>query len=110
LNNCKTYSQICEGYTKTWNHNYKTSSTFLSAFSDADLAGCLDDRGFTGGFAIFVGPNLISWSTRKHATISQSITEAEYKALANATTELIWVESLLLEIGVKLKEKTKSLM
>jgi histone deacetylase 1/2 len=47
----------------------QSSSTFLSAFYDGDWAGCLDDKRFTGGFAIFVGPNLVSWSARKQATL-----------------------------------------
>jgi hypothetical protein len=59
----------------------------LSAFSDADWAGNVDDRHSTGGFAIFLGSNLITWCARKQATVSQSSTEAEYKALANATIE-----------------------
>jgi hypothetical protein len=64
----------------------KSPYVYLSAFSDEDWAGCLDDKRFTGGFAIFVGPNLVSWSARKQATVSRSSTEAEYKSLANATT------------------------
>jgi histone deacetylase 1/2 len=38
----------------------KSSSMLVSAFADADWAGCPDDCRSTGGFAVFVGPNLVS--------------------------------------------------
>jgi len=72
----------------------------VSAFSDADWAGCVDDRKSIGGFVVFLGSNLVSWSARKQATVSRSSTESEYKALANATAEVMWIQTLLKELNI----------
>jgi histone deacetylase 1/2 len=78
----------------------KSSSTVVGAFSDTDWAGCPDDKRSTGGFAVYVGSNLVIWNAKKQATVSRSSTEAEYKSLANATAKVMWVQTLLAELGV----------
>ncbi|GAB2284068.1 hypothetical protein Dimus_039643 [Dionaea muscipula] len=45
-------------------HFYESAHLSIRCFSDADWAGCPDTRRSTTGFAIYLGPNLISWGKR----------------------------------------------
>ncbi|KAL8166907.1 hypothetical protein V2J09_008406 [Rumex salicifolius] len=77
----------------------------LHCFSDADWAGDTDDYVSTTGYLLYLGKTPISWSSKKQRSVARSSTEAEYKALADTASELLWVMSLLRELHVSNAEQ-----
>ena len=77
------------------------SNLSLHAYSDADWAGNKDDYTSTGAYVVFLGQHPISWSAKKQTGVARSSTEAEYRAVSAAASEVRWLFSLLREVGVK---------
>ncbi|XP_043813706.1 uncharacterized mitochondrial protein AtMg00810-like [Manihot esculenta] len=82
----------------------RNSTHTLSAFSDSDWGGVLDNGRSTTAYVLYLGSNIISWKSSRQKTVSRSSTEAEYKALANAAAKVFWVQSLLQDLGVPISQ------
>ncbi|XP_071708163.1 secreted RxLR effector protein 161-like [Rutidosis leptorrhynchoides] len=85
---------------------YASSPSTLVAYSDADWAGCPTTRRSTSGYCVFLGNNLLSWSSKRQVTSSRSSAEAEYRGVANAVAETCWIRNLLRELHCPLTSAT----
>jgi hypothetical protein len=78
---------------------HSSSPLDIVAYSDADWAGCPDTRRSTSGYCVYLGGALVSWSSKRQPTVSRSSAEAEYRAVANAVADCVWLRQLLDELG-----------
>ncbi|XP_045821749.1 uncharacterized mitochondrial protein AtMg00810-like [Trifolium pratense] len=76
----------------------------LVSYTNADWGGCLDTRRPTSGYCVFLGDNIISWSSKRQPTLSRSSVEAEYRGVANVVSESCWLHNLLLELRFPLSQ------
>jgi hypothetical protein len=79
-------------------HINRQSSFDVTTFADADWVGNYDDRTSTSAYITFLGINPISWSSKKQCAVARSSTEAEYRSLATAMFETVWLLSLFKDL------------
>ncbi|PNX86761.1 putative copia-type protein, partial [Trifolium pratense] len=106
-NNMQALKRVMRYLKHTISHGLnlvRTTTLHLTAFCDADWGGDTTDRKSTGAYIVYFGPNAISWSCKKQSTVARSSTEAEYRTIGSTTTELLWLQQLLSELGIRISE------
>ncbi|XP_059301794.1 secreted RxLR effector protein 161-like [Lycium ferocissimum] len=81
--------------------------THIVGYSDADWARSPSDRQFTSDYCVLIRGNLISWKSKKQDVVARSNAEAECRAMALATCELIWFRQVLQELKMREVEPMK---
>ncbi|GJU95356.1 retrovirus-related pol polyprotein from transposon TNT 1-94 [Tanacetum coccineum] len=77
----------------------KDSLIALTAFADADHAGCQDTCHSTSGSMKLLGDRLVSWSSKRQKSAAISSREAEYIALSGCCAQILWMRSQLTDYG-----------
>lgn len=78
----------------------------IQAYTDVDWAGNLVDRRSTSGYFTLVGENLVTWRSKKQSVVALSSVEAEFRGIVKGVTEVLWLQKLLKDIGVRIELPT----
>ncbi|GJR79577.1 retrotransposon protein, putative, ty1-copia subclass [Tanacetum coccineum] len=78
----------------------KDSSIALTAYADADHAGCQDTRRSTSGCMQLLGDKFVRWSLKRQKSTAVSSMEAEYIALSGCCAQVLWMRSQLTDYGL----------
>ncbi|KAL0392174.1 UNVERIFIED_CONTAM: Sucrose transport protein SUC4 [Sesamum radiatum] len=57
-----------------------------------------DDRKSTSRYCTYVGGNHVTWRSKKQTIIVRLSAEAEYRAIAHTSSEILWLKNLLKEL------------
>ncbi|XP_029145826.1 uncharacterized mitochondrial protein AtMg00810-like [Arachis hypogaea] len=90
LKSGQTHSKVSEGHKILWLTHVSCAELNITGYSDFDWELEIEDMKFTVGYCVYMGKNLISWSSKKQQCVSKSWTEAEYRGISAVVTKLLW--------------------
>ena len=84
--------------------NAKNGNIFsIVGYSDSDYASDKDHRKSVTGMVIYICGIPVAWKSKGQKAVTLSTTEAEYYALSEMCSELIFIKNILEFIGVKIQ-------
>jgi hypothetical protein len=69
----------------------------LVGFTDSNWVSDPDEQTSIVGYVFSLGSRPVTWSCKKQHAIFLSSTEAEYRAMVNASQEVLWYRQVLSE-------------
>ncbi|RDX79274.1 Copia protein, partial [Mucuna pruriens] len=79
----------------------KEGTLSMKIYTDADYTGSIMDRRFTFGYCMFLGGNLVTWTSKKQNVVARSSAEAEFQAMTHNICEGLWKKIILDDLKVK---------
>ena len=91
-----------------YQYHWQELPEHLDVFVDTDFAGCQATRRSTSGGVALIGQCLIKHWSKTQTTISLSSGEAELHGIAHGAAQGLGMQSLLIDLGWKLKLRVHS--
>lgn len=75
----------------------------VEVYTDVDWAGSATNQRSTSGYCSFMCGNLVTWSSKKQSVVTRSSVKAKYQSMAHGVCEVLWLRTLLQDIGFVIK-------
>ncbi|WVZ71392.1 hypothetical protein U9M48_019984, partial [Paspalum notatum var. saurae] len=94
----QAHSSLPVGHHRSQTLSWLHRSFSSHIYTNADWPSCPNTCRSTSGYVVFLGDNLIFWSSKCQPNVSRSSAEAEYLTIANGVAEASWLLQLLQEL------------
>ncbi|GJS15996.1 ribonuclease H-like domain-containing protein [Tanacetum coccineum] len=85
---------------------FSSSTSSLVAYLDVDWVVCPTTRRSTSCYCVFIGNNLLFWSSKRQPMLSYSSAKAKYRSVANVVVETCWLRNLPCKLHTPLSSAT----
>ncbi|XP_014517337.1 uncharacterized protein LOC106774818 [Vigna radiata var. radiata] len=82
----------------------KNDKACIEGYTDSDWARDKTTGQSTSGYFTFVEGNLVTWRSKKQKVVARSSAEAEFRSMAYVICELLWIRSILADLGIKYEQ------